>query len=174
MCGIYCSNFLYPKEIIEKKMDSIKFRGPDHTGIIEINKIILAHNRLAIIDLDKRSNQPFSYLHLKIVYNGEVYNYKELRTSLKKKGYSFTTQSDTEVLLALYLEYEEECVKHLNGMFAFTIYDDKNKTLFIARDRLGQKPLHYMIKGNKIETLDDDYILTMHPYPQMEGEILLF
>lgn len=151
MCGIYCSNFLYPDNIIEKKMASISFRGPDYTGIIKINNIILGHNRLAIIDLDKRSNQPFSYYHLKIVYNGEIYNYKELRSSLKKKGYSFNTESDTEVLAALYIEYGEECLKFLNGMFAFTIYDEKNQTLFIARDRLGQKPLHYMINGKNIE-----------------------
>lgn len=151
MCGIYCSNFSYPDNIIEKKMASISFRGPDHTGIIKVNNIILGHNRLAIIDLDKRSNQPFSYYHLKIVYNGEIYNYKELRSSLKKKGYSFNTESDTEVLAALYIEYAEECLKFLNGMFAFTIYDEKNQTLFIARDRLGQKPLHYMKNGKNIE-----------------------
>lgn len=151
MCGIYCSNFPYSDNIIEKKMSSIDFRGPDYTGIIKVNNVILGHNRLAIIDLDKRSNQPFSYNHIKIVFNGEIYNYKELRSLLKKKGYSFNTKSDTEVLAALYIEYGEECLKFLNGMFAFTIYDEKNQTLFIARDRLGQKPLHYMINGRNIE-----------------------
>ncbi len=151
MCGIYCSSFPYSDNIIEKKMASIDFRGPDYTGIIKVNNVILGHNRLSIIDLDKRSNQPFSYYHIKIVFNGEIYNYKELRSLLKKKGYSFNTESDTEVLAALYIEYAEECLQFLNGMFAFTIYDEKNQTLFIARDRLGQKPLHYMINGKNIE-----------------------
>ncbi|WP_353132643.1 asparagine synthase (glutamine-hydrolyzing) [Pseudopedobacter sp.] len=151
MCGIYGSTVKYNDDVILTKLGIINFRGPDYCGIMETDKIILGHNRLAILDLDKRSNQPFTYLHLKIVFNGEVYNYNEIKADLAKKGYSFSTTSDTEVICAAYLAYGKECVNLFNGMFAFVIYDEKKQQLFGARDRLGKKPLYYSHQGKVFE-----------------------
>jgi len=148
MCGIYGSiSKKYSSTQIKQKLERINFRGPDKSdfklfGIKE--HVIFGHNRLSIIDLDPRSNQPFTYLnHIHIVFNGEIYNFKTLKNNLIKKGYAFNTTSDTEVVCALYVEYGESFVNHLNGMFAFVIYDEKNEILFGARDRLGQKPFYY-------------------------------
>lgn len=151
MCGIYGSTIRYSDEIIRAKLAVINFRGPDYSHFIDTNNIIMGHNRLSIIDLDPRSNQPFSYLHLKIVFNGEIYNYQTIKASLEKAGYLFKTTSDTEVICAAYLEYGKECVKHFNGMFAFVIYDLVKNELFGARDRLGKKPLYYCHKRHSFE-----------------------
>lgn len=151
MCGIYGSNIKYSEDIIHEKLAVINFRGPDYSGFIYTKDMILGHNRLSIIDLDPRSNQPFKYLHLYIVFNGEIYNYQAIKAKLEKKGYHFKTTSDTEVICAAYLAYGNDCVKEFNGMFAFVIYDCVNKILFGARDRLGKKPLYYFHKGNSFE-----------------------
>ncbi|RZJ90426.1 MAG: asparagine synthetase B, partial [Chryseobacterium sp.] len=111
MCGIYGSTLKYGEEIIRNKLAHIHFRGPDFSAFSQYDKVILGHNRLSIIDLDPRSNQPFKYQHLKIVFNGEIYNYQEVKNTLLKKGYSFETGSDTEVICAAYLAYGAECVK---------------------------------------------------------------
>src|SRR5690606_32636235 len=138
MCGIYGSTIPYSDFIISGKMDKIKFRGPEFTGVQRLDDVILAHNRLAIIDMDPRYNQPFTYLHLHIVFNGEIYNYKDIRKELEAKSYTFRTHSDTEVICAAYLEYGQDCVRKFNGMFAFVIYDLKNNKFFGARDRFGK------------------------------------
>ncbi|HTN21389.1 MAG TPA: asparagine synthase (glutamine-hydrolyzing) [Pelobium sp.] len=151
MCGIYGSTIKYPVDIIREKLDVMKFRGPDFSGFIQTPEITLGHNRLAILDLDSRSNQPYSYKHLKIVFNGEIYNYKSIRSELAKKGYHFTTTSDTEVIGAAYMAYGDACVTHFNGMFAFVIYDSSKKLLFGARDRLGKKPFYYAHQGDLFE-----------------------
>jgi len=143
MCGIYGSTVRYSYETVKAKMDLISFRGPDYSGIQMFDDVILGHNRLSIIDLDDRSNQPFSYHHLWIVFNGEIYNYQDLRKDLILKGYDFRTSSDTEVICAAYLEYGEACLDKFNGMFAFTIYDTRKNYLFGARDRFGKKPFYY-------------------------------
>ena len=124
-------------------MARINFRGPDYTGVQRYDQVIFAHNRLAIIDLDARSNQPFSYRHLHIVFNGEIYNYKDIRKDLERKNYQFNTSSDTEVICAAYLEYGADCLTRFNGMFAFVIYDTHKNELFGARDRFGKKPFYY-------------------------------
>ena len=151
MCGIYGTTIKYSEDIVRKKLSLMNFRGPDFSGIISTPELILGHNRLAILDLDSRSNQPFAYMHLKIVFNGEIYNYRVLRSALEKQGYQFRTTSDTEVLGAAYLAYGEECVKHFNGMFAFVIYDSSQQRLFGARDRLGKKPFYYSHQGCSFE-----------------------
>lgn len=151
MCGIYGTTLRYSNDVVSRKMDRISFRGPDYTAIKRYNDVLFAHNRLAIIDLDPRSNQPFSYFHVHIVFNGEIYNYQEIRRALEKKHYQFTTSSDTEVICAAYLEYGEDCVKHFNGMFAFVIYDTANGELFGARDRFGKKPFYYTHVGRSFE-----------------------
>ena len=156
MCGIYGTTLNYEEKIIESKLKRINFRGPDYTGVQFYNndnrKVTLGHNRLAILDLDARSNQPFSYTSgIHIVFNGEIYNYIDIKESLKAKGHTFNTTSDTEVICAAYLEYGENCVEHFNGMFAFVIYDEGKQQFFGARDRLGQKPFYYYHSGTDFE-----------------------
>lgn len=151
MCGIYGSTIYYNDDVVKAKLERIKFRGPDHSGFERVGSITLGHNRLAIVDLDPRSNQPFTYLHLKVVFNGEIYNYQQIKATLKTLGHIFQTDSDTEVLAAAYLEYGANCVEHFNGMFAFVIYDTKEYKLFGARDRLGKKPFYYAHNGLDFE-----------------------
>lgn len=124
---------------------AIAHRGPDANGIHIDQDVALVHQRLSILDLSSAGNQPMAsscgrYI---IVFNGEIYNFRSLREGLEQDGFSFKTQTDTEVLLALFARHGESCLRQLNGMFAFAIWDAKAKTLFIGRDRLGKKPLYY-------------------------------
>lgn len=152
MCGIYGSTIGYSKDQVQAKMQRAAFRGPDATSIQFIDdKLWLGHNRLSIIDLDERSNQPFVYAGLHIVFNGEIYNYLELKATLQQQGFAFTTSSDTEVICAAYKAWGEASVEQLNGMFAFVIYDSEQNLLFGARDRLGKKPLYYSTTNNAFE-----------------------
>ena len=129
-------------------------RGPDDSGSwwSPSGQVGLAQRRLAIIDLSPGGHQPMQREgdRLSIVFNGEIYNYLELRDQLKAKGHRFVTQSDTEVVLAAYSEWGTECLTHLNGMFAIALYDDSKKILFLARDRAGEKPLFYSAIGSEI------------------------
>jgi asparagine synthase (glutamine-hydrolysing) len=151
MCGIAGlvghENYDLP---LRAMLKSQAHRGPDFTGVYyDKNFAALGHNRLSIIDLSSQANQPFTD-HSKryyIVFNGEIYNYLELRDTLKN-GYNFKTQSDTEVLLAIYIKYGKSCLNMLNGMFSFAIWDAKEKTLFAARDRFGVKPFYYHQNAN--------------------------
>ncbi|MBL7753044.1 MAG: asparagine synthase (glutamine-hydrolyzing) [Chitinophagaceae bacterium] len=156
MCGI---SGILSKNIQEvttnrlKQMtDVIAHRGPDGEGhwVSASGHVGLAHRRLSIIDLSHEADQPMHYLdRYSIVFNGEIYNYVELREDLIKKGYQFTTSSDTEVLLALYHQYGENCLQFLDGMFAFVLYDDRERIAFCARDRFGEKPFFYhYVAGN--------------------------
>lgn len=151
MCGIagVFSNKISvgsQKSLTQKMLYEIKHRGPDNSDTWEGDSICLGHNRLSIIDLSNEANQPFHYLHLTIVFNGEIYNYIEVKDILRKKGYSFHTESDTEVILAAYLEWGQDCVNYFMGMWAFALWDSKNKTLFCSRDRFGIKPFYYIFK----------------------------
>lgn len=148
MCGIHGSTFRYSDDCINRKLSSMNFRGPDFQSFKRYHfakdkELILGHVRLSILDLDTRSNQPFDYNdRISIVFNGEVYNFAELkRTHLQ--GVSLRTTSDTEVICALYDKYGQKCVELLNGMFAFVILDKSKGELFGARDRLGKKPFYY-------------------------------
>ena len=148
MCGIFGTTLRYERSVVEHKLELMNFRGPDHTGIMEITTptqdvLTFGHVRLSIIDLDPRSNQPFRYNDdISIVFNGEVYNYLEL-----KKQYlgdvTLRTESDTEVICAMYEKLGLNSVKLFNGMFAYVIYDRKKNILVGARDRLGKKPFYY-------------------------------
>jgi len=152
MCGIYGSTKIYSEEIVKAKLTRIAFRGPDFSQSRNIDdKVIIGHNRLSIIDLDVRSNQPLYYRGLWIAFNGEIFNYKTLKKELEDKGHNFLTTSDTEVICAAYLEYKEACVRYFNGMFAFVIYDVQKQVLFGARDRVGKKPLYYTLKDGYFE-----------------------
>lgn len=144
-------------QIVQKMNDLLKHRGPDNGGVYQHNNITLGHRRLSIIDLSDAGNQPFYSYDKKhvIVFNGEIYNYKELKLELQRaaigsghKPYFFQTSSDTEVVLAAYIRWGNDCVKYLNGMFAFAIHDQENNKLFIARDRMGVKPLYYHYTEN--------------------------
>jgi len=151
MCGIYLTNFLFTEEEIKTKLEKIKYRGPDHTGVLKKVDVTLGHLRLAILDLDKRSNQPFQFNNYTIVYNGEIYNFKDTRKELETLGYSFQTTSDTEVLIKGYDAWAEKVLDKLNGMFAFAIYDTEKQKVFCARDRLGVKPFYYYWKEGQFE-----------------------
>ena len=121
MCGIYITNIPFNKMEVLNKLEKIKYRGPDNLGYEKINRVTLGHLRLAIIDLDVRSNQPFAYGKYRIVFNGEIYNFETLKTELKKIDYEFNTESDTEVLIKGYEAWGSDLLSKLNGMFAFSI-----------------------------------------------------
>ena len=144
MCGII--GFVSPKgekeKIIKKMTDRLIHRGPDEEGFYIDKDIALGHRRLSIIDLDN-GKQPISNKKFVVIFNGEIYNYMELKAELIANNYKFETDSDTEVLLHGYEEWGNNLPKKLRGMFAFAIWDKKNKTLFCARDNFGIKPLYY-------------------------------
>ncbi len=153
MCG-FCGYLDYHQQLetgndrqheMVRRAEMIHHRGPDDAGFYTDDQVQLAFRRLSIIDL-AGGHQPLPYENERyyIVFNGEIYNYVELRNELIEKGYDFKTTSDTEVIVALYAEEGERCVKRLRGMFAFIIWDKKERTLFAARDRFGIKPFYYM------------------------------
>lgn len=153
MCGIIgLYNIKSAKEIDEHKfwesVNTIIHRGPDNQSIKRINEdVVFGHVRLSIIDLQEASNQPFidESENFTLVFNGEIFNYLEIKVELEEKGYHFRTVSDTEVLLKSYIEWGEKCVQKFNGMWAFAIYDKINHRLFCSRDRFGIKPFNYTI-----------------------------
>ncbi len=150
MCGISGFDFA-DKDLIEQMVLSQAHRGPDSRGIYLDNQISLGHNRLSIIDLSAAGQQPMESEdgQLVIVYNGEIYNYLDLRQQLKRRGYKFFSRSDTEVLLKAYQEYGRDCLAKLRGIFAFAIWDRAKQELFCARDRFGVKPFFYYFDGQK-------------------------
>jgi asparagine synthase (glutamine-hydrolysing) len=142
MCGI--NGFNFKDEILIKNMNStISHRGPDDRGFELFDNLSLGHVRLSILDLSSKGHQPMNFNHLTITYNGEIYNFKEIRDELTSEGYSFNSDCDTEVILAAYDRWGSDCVKKFNGMWAFVIYDSKLNKLFLSRDRFGEKPLYY-------------------------------
>ena len=157
MCGIFgisLANAPVSKELFAESLNLIHHRGPDMTGIShdETQNIAFGHKRLSIIDLSQLGSQPMNTQDssYQIIFNGEIYNFKELRNDLEKLNYSFISQTDTEVLLNSYAEWGSECVKRFKGMFAFAIYDKKQQTIFLSRDRAGEKPLYYSINNNNL------------------------
>jgi len=131
---------------VQRAVQQLAHRGPNDSGIVEFNTACLGHRRLSIIDLGG-SPQPWSSQDERytIIFNGEIYNYLELRQDLESSGVHFRTQGDTEVLLAMYMKYGERCLEKLNGMFAFAVWDNTARRLLIARDRVGKKPLFYAV-----------------------------
>jgi len=146
MCGIAgFVNFDLTEQLVNDIVCSQVHRGPDANNMWHDKNVILAHQRLSIIDLNERSNQPFVKKGFVIIFNGEIYNYKELRQELEQQNpeIHFITNSDTEVLLELYIQKKESCLDHVIGMFAFAIYETSTGLVFIARDHFGIKPLYY-------------------------------
>jgi len=135
------------KPLIESISSTLKMRGPDAKGEYVTADTALIHRRLSVIDPENGA-QPMRFGKYIIVYNGEIYNTDEVRDELKSYGYSFDTHCDTEVVLKAYDKWREESVKKLNGIFAYAVYDEKDRELYIARDRIGVKPLYYSKKGN--------------------------
>ena len=155
MCGIL--GFIDPghndaRDILKKMINVLDHRGPDASGSkIDVNDdciVALGHTRLSIIDISNNGKQPMEFGDLSISYNGEIYNYLEIKRELKDLGHRFKSQTDTEVILHSYAEWGEKCVNKFIGMFAFAIYDKKRKQLFLCRDRAGAKPLYYYFENN--------------------------
>jgi len=186
MCGIAGLVYRDPSRpcadaTITAMRDVMTYRGPDDAGNYLSGPVGLGHRRLSIIDLGS-GHQPMSDAAggTWIVFNGEIYNYREARAELQKKGYTFRTHSDTEVILQLYAERGERCVDALNGMFAFAIWDTARRTLFLARDRMGVKPLYYaetaeaFLFGSEIKALFASGHLAPRSRDAALGEYLLF
>jgi asparagine synthase (glutamine-hydrolysing) len=150
MCGIAGAYYYHhPSAEISKTASAalaqLSYRGPDSNGYVYDYPALLVHTRLAIIDISNAAAQPFTDItgRYTIVFNGEIFNYKELKQELIQKGIQFQSQSDTEVLLYLYITYGADCLSKLNGFFAFAVYDKQERKLFLVRDRYGVKPLYY-------------------------------
>lgn len=154
MCGIagilsQSIDLREEKPLIKNISESLKMRGPDGSGEYVTRDTALIHRRLAVIDVE-RGAQPMRFGRYIIVYNGELYNTAEVRDMLKASGYEFESHCDTEVVLKAFDKWQEESVKKLNGIFAYAIYDEKDKKLFVARDRIGVKPLYYCDKNGEL------------------------
>lgn len=153
ICGIIdfssCSLPLVP--IVQDMVSALHHRGPDHTAVSLHPPAALGHSRLSILDLSHSANQPMHSVdgRFHLVFNGEIYNFKELCSTLRQQGHTFQTSSDTEVLLRLYESYGTGCISRLEGMFAFAVWDSKKESLFIARDRFGQKNIYYHTSGSR-------------------------
>lgn len=157
MCGIvgkysFQTHEPVDRELIEAMCDKIAYRGPDDSGVYTDGPVGLGHRRLSIIDLSELGRQPMAshddLIH--ITYNGEIYNFLQLREELIDKGNVFKSNTDTEVIIYLYREYGTDCLKYLRGMFAFAIWDKRESTLFLARDRIGKKPFFYYYDGKTL------------------------
>lgn len=154
LAGIFCHKGITRSdlELVERMNDLQRHRGPDDEGMYVDRYCVLGHRRLAIIDLSKDGHQPFESddHRFQVVHNGEIYNYIELREELRQLGWRFRTKTDTEVLLKSYQQYGQDCLSKFNGMFAFAIYDTERQSLFLARDRVGIKPLYYVMIDSKL------------------------
>ena len=163
MCGIAGFTGKNYQGLLNKFLNSILYRGPDENGkSVLLNEISLCNTRLSIIDIET-GQQPMKTEDVHLVFNGEIYNYLELKKELEAKGFKFKTQSDTEVILASYVYYGENFVSKLNGMFAIAIYDLKLKKLIICNDPFGIKPIYYSIIENEICFSSSAKTITLHP-----------
>jgi asparagine synthase (glutamine-hydrolysing) len=178
MCGITgIVNFDFENNVdnhvLKKMMNTLVHRGPDDEGMFIKNNVGLGFRRLSIIDLET-GHQPLSNENetVWIIFNGELYNFKELRTELAHKGHKFSTESDTEVVIHLYEEYGFDCLSYLRGMFSFSIWDDNKKLLFCARDRFGKKPFYYYISNSSFIWASEIKAILKHDEVDKEINIL--
>ena len=186
MCGI-CGKFEFDRTatvgapLIRAMLDTIRHRGPDDQGVYLSSQVGFGHARLSIIDLNS-GHQPLSNEDgtVWIVFNGEIYNYRELRTFLLAKGHTLKTQSDTEVIVHLYEELGPQCVEKLRGMFAFALWNENTKELFLARDRVGIKPLYYSLNdrgivfASEIKAILADPTISRNLAPEIVDRFLTF
>jgi asparagine synthase (glutamine-hydrolysing) len=147
MCGILGSKGKFSEDQIRAAAKTIAHRGPDAFAVHSEKDIIFAHHRLAILDLSANGTQPYHFDYLTLVYNGEIYNFKDIREDLRKEGYDFISDSDTEVLIKSFHKWGVEAVDRFIGMFAFAIYDRRDDSVYLFRDRIGVKPLYYSLTG---------------------------
>ena len=180
MCGIAGCISKRGKAIdkgkFEKMVDIIKHRGPDDQGVFFENNLALGHRRLSIIDLSKDGHQPFCYENRYIVvFNGEIYNYLELKKKLQKEGYYFYTKTDTEVIAAAYACWKDRCVEYFNGMWAFIVYDKEAQRFFCSRDRFGVKPFYYTEQENMFLVASEikQFFELLEDQPKADRECLL-
>lgn len=171
MCGIvgivnFKKDIIEQEKLITEMFNSLEKRGPDENGFYMNHHVNLGHRRLAILDIEN-GKQPMSYKEngntYTIVYNGQIYNSNELREVLIKNGFEFTGHSDTEVLLKAYINYGKDVLKYLNGIFAFAIWNERDKELFLARDQFGIKPLYYTIKNGNFIFASEIKSILKHP-----------
>ena len=181
MCGIAgilnLNGVPVSPSVLRTMTDAIAHRGPDGEGFYVDSFIGLGHRRLAIIDLSSAGHQPMATPdgQLVISYNGEIYNFRELRTELEALGYRFRSRTDTEVLLYAYSEWGEKALERLNGMFAFAIWDRRRQEMFFARDRYGIKPFYYTMQGKTFLFGSEVKAILVHPLykTRMDKEALL-
>jgi asparagine synthase (glutamine-hydrolysing) len=165
-----------PYEPIREMTDIIAHRGPDGMGYYIDDSLAFGHRRLSIIDLSELGHQPMEYLERYVItYNGEVYNYIELRKELEERGYAFRSHTDTEVILAAYDHWKDGCLDRFNGMFSFAIYDREEKTVFCARDRFGVKPFYYTRIGKSFAFGSEIKQFTVLPSwrPELNEDVLV-
>src|SRR2546425_584379 len=175
MCGI--NGFSWSDEAILRRMNSaISHRGPDNDGVFVDGRVSLGNRRLAVIDLSEKVNQPMSNENgdVWITFNGEIYNFTALRENLLAKGHIFKSHSDVETILHLYEEEGTDCVRSLRGMFAFCIYDTKRQLLFLARDRVGVKPLYYYCHDDKFIFSSEIRGIDEHHLPRRADDEIVF
>lgn len=181
MCGIagqYSFNAEpVTSEVLKKMTNTIAHRGPDGDGfwVSDSKKVGFGHRRLAIIDLSDTGKQPMRYYGgLTITFNGEIYNYIEIKENLIAKGYSFSTTSDTEVILAAYKEYGEDCLQYFEGMFSFVLWDEEKNKLFAARDRFGEKPFFYYLDNKRFVFASEMKAIFAAGIPKKTSDKLIF
>lgn len=175
MCGINGFNWIN-EDLIQKMNNALIHRGPDDNGTYFDNEVSLGSLRLSILDLSKNGHMPMISEDKSIVitYNGEIYNFQEIRNVLAKRGYKFNSNSDTEVILYSYQEWGSKCVEKFNGMWAFTIYDKQKSILFLSRDRFGVKPLYYYFDEDKFIFSSEIKGILKHEIPKIPNEALIF
>lgn len=176
MCGIAGFNWT-DERLVRAMTDSLRHRGPDDEGFFLDGEVSLGHRRLSIIDLSEKGRQPMEYerdgRRAIVTYNGEIFNYREVRRSLESNGYRFRSESDTEVILAAYLEWGPECVHRLNGMWGFALYDVAGGKLLLSRDRFGEKPLHYLLRDGKLIFASEVKAILAHPVPRRANKAVV-
>ncbi len=165
ICGIVDLAVQPLAETVAHMTLALKHRGPDAGGVHAYEACVLGHRRLSIVDLTESANQPMLSPDslTALVFNGEIYNFQEIRDRLEQKGTRFRTRSNTEVLLHLYLEKKEAMLDDLNGMFSLAIWDENEKRLFLARDRMGKKPLYFCQLGNRLSFSSEIFSLVQDP-----------
>jgi asparagine synthase (glutamine-hydrolysing) len=150
MCGISGYIGTFNEHDIKTSAQSIAHRGPDAFGMYIDGDVTLAHHRLSIIDLSENANQPFHFEQLTLIFNGELYNYVDVKEELLKLGYTFDTHSDTEVLIKAFHKWGKDCINRFIGMFAFAMYDKTDRSIYLCRDRVGVKPLYYSLESGLV------------------------
>jgi asparagine synthase (glutamine-hydrolysing) len=166
MCGIAGFNWS-DRHLIRRMTDALRHRGPDDEGFFVDPRISLGHRRLSILDLSEMGRQPMTYARgphsVTVTFNGEIFNFREIRRLLEAKEYRFHTGTDTEIILAAYLEWGRECVHRFNGMWALALYDQGAGEIFLSRDRFGEKPLHYRLTDGRLIFASEIKAVLVHP-----------